>query len=437
MRTSTPLRRNKSAISILCFAALCTASSANGAAIIDWAIEHQTMQGFGASNAFVDAPLTDAQADFYFTTDGIGLTWLRMGIASDGGPNGGAWSDATKAAARGARVWAAPWTAPANWKDNGSETNGGHLCANAGQGSCDANHYADWATRLAGFATSLKLNAGVDLYALSIQNEPDFTASYESMLFSNAEFVAFINVLGPKLAALNPQPLLMAGDYSNWFNVWGLASAIEANPGALANTGIYITHQYAGTASYQALARPLWQTEMSSFEGFDPTIGHGVTVAKWIHSAVTTGNVSVWHYWWLYNPYNADNEGLIGSSADRNAITKRAYTLGNYAKFVRPGWTRIEVSGVASGNLYATAYKGPNGNFAVVVANDSGGNLPFTADFAHAHVATVTPWITSATLNLSSQSSIAVVNNQLSATVPFGVTTFVGVNDLIFANGFE
>ena len=42
-----------------------------------------------------------------------------------------------------------------------------------------------------------------------------------------------------------------------------------------------------------------------------------------------------------------------------------------------------------------------------------------------------------ATLNLSAQNVINVVNNELAATVPYGVTTFVGVNDQIFANGFQ
>lgn len=407
--------------------------AATPAATIDASITHQTMDGFGASDAFLDAALTDDQADFFFTT--IGLTWLRMGIASDGTPNGGAWSDATKAVARGARVWAAPWTAPATWKDNGSETNGGHLCAMAGQGSCDANHYDDWATRVAGFATLLQQNAGVNLYGISIQNEPDYTASYESMLVSNTEFVDFIKVLGPKLAALNPKPLLMAGDYSSWFNVSGLATAIGGDTTALADTDLFITHQYAGTATYQSIPRPLWETEMSSFEGFDPSIGHGVTVAKWIHDAITSGNVNVWHYWWLYNPHNPDNEGLIGSNADPSAITKRVYTVGNFARFVRPGWVRIDVSGVSSANLYVTAYKGPGNLFAVVVINDSGSDLPFVANLVNLATTSVVPWTTTASDNLAAQPALTLASNQINTTVHYGVTTFV--NDVIFENGFE
>ena len=160
-------------------------------------------------------------------------------------------------------------------------------------------------------------------------------------------------------------------------------------------------------------------------------------MAKWIHDALTVGNVSAWHYWWLYNPYNETNEGLIGYPENRNAITKRFYALGNFSRFVRPGWTRIDVSGVIDAHTFATAYQGPAGSFAIVVINDSGGSLPFAATLANAHVTSVTPWATTTTAGLTSQASIPVSANQLSATVPYGVTTFVGTNDAIFSDGFD
>ncbi|MEO7324267.1 MAG: hypothetical protein ABIW82_05510 [Dokdonella sp.] len=407
---------------------------------IDWNNTHQTMEGFGASDAFLDTALTDAQADLYFsTTNGIGLSFLRMGIANGGGLNGGAWSDATKAGARGAKVWAAPWTAPGAWKDNNSTINGGHLCAAPAQGTCTATHYDDWASRLAGFAASLKQNSGIDLYGISVQNEPDYTAAtYDSMLVSDSEFVNFVNVLGPKLAALSPRPKLIVGDYSNWAGVWSLAANIEANPTALARVDDYAAHQYWGVQNYQTRPRPLWQTEMSSFDAFDPSLANAVTVAKWIHAGITDGNVTAWHYWWLYNPYNEDNEGLIGHQADRAATTKRVYALGNYSKFVRPGWTRIDVGGGSSANLFASAYRNAaTGDFAIVVVNDSGNPLPFSASLVGIKVASITPWTTSAAFNLQAQSPIAVASDQLAATVVYGVTTFVGRNDRIFAAGFE
>jgi hypothetical protein len=48
------------------------------------------------------------------------------------------------------------------------------------------------------------------------------------------------------------------------------------------------------------------------------------------------------------------------SLADWNSptIPKRAFVLGNYSKFVRPGWVRVGVSGTVNG-LSVTAFKDP------------------------------------------------------------------------------
>src|SRR5258708_4022788 len=82
----------------------------------------QTMDGFGAADVFLDA-LSDAHADLFFdVSTGIGLSILRIGINTSGTIMS-AYSNPTKAAARGAKIWAAPWTAPGALKDNGSDTN--------------------------------------------------------------------------------------------------------------------------------------------------------------------------------------------------------------------------------------------------------------------------------------------------------------------------
>ena len=107
--------------------------------VVSWNEMHQTMAGFGASDKYHEA-MDDEQADLLFSVDkGIGLSLLRVAID----PNGdyiGQYSNAKLAAARGAAVWATPWSPPAEWKDNQRTSKGGHL---------RAAHYADWAARLA------------------------------------------------------------------------------------------------------------------------------------------------------------------------------------------------------------------------------------------------------------------------------------------------
>ena len=201
----------------------------------------------------------------------------------------GNYANATKAAARGAIVWAAPWTPPAAWKDNGSVNNGGHLLP---------AYYDAWATRLADFASQLQQNAGVPLYGISVQNEPDFTASYNSAIYTPQEMVNFVKVLGPKLAALTPKPKLITPDSASWDALWGFSDAIIADPVAAPYPEILATHQYFGTPGSRVIppGKRVWQTEMSSFEGFTTDIGNGITVAKWIHGALVNASASAWHY---------------------------------------------------------------------------------------------------------------------------------------------
>ena len=70
----------------------------------------------------------------------------------------------------------------------------------------------------------------------------------------------------------------------------------------------------------------------------------------------------------------------LGGGVDNSALTdsngnpaKRAYVTGQWSKFVRPGWYRIDVTD-ASG-MSITAFKNPTtGQFAVVVVNSGSSN---------------------------------------------------------------
>jgi glucuronoarabinoxylan endo-1,4-beta-xylanase len=383
--------------------------------IVNFADVHQRIDGFGASDAFLGT-LTDAQADLFFSSSaGIGLSILRVGIDQNGNKMGGPYSNATKAAARGAIVWGAPWTAPGAWKDNGSTSNGGHLLP---------EFYDAWATRLATFAANFQQNAGVPLWGLSVQNEPDYDAAYMSMLYTSQEMTDFINVLGPKLAALNPQPRLIAPEGASWSNAWDFTSAILGDSAAPPFLNIIAAHQYAGVSAPGTADRPIWQTEMSSLDAFDPSIDNALIVAQEIHDAIVTGNAGAWHYWWLIGK-NPDNEGLIGYNRNTQ-LTKRLYALGNFSKFVRPGFVRVGTGGGPDG-MSVSAYQDPATNaFVVVAVNNSGSAVSLGVDVPGSSAATVTPWVTSSSEDLLQYAPIGVSGGRFTMTVaPSTITTFV------------
>jgi glucuronoarabinoxylan endo-1,4-beta-xylanase len=395
--------------------ALSTTAQLQTGVSINFGDVHQRIDGFGASDRWHPA-LTDAQADLFFSpTVGIGLSILRVSIDPNGNDTS-PYSNATKAAARGAVVWAAPWSAPGAWKDNGTTGNGGHLLP---------AFYDAWATRLAGFASTLQQNAGVPLYGVSVQNEPDWVATWDTMNYSNQEMANFIKVLGPKLSALNPRPRLITPETGGWGYVGGYTSAILGDSVAAPYLDIVAGHQYGGVAAPSTTGKPIWETEMSSFEAFDPSINNALMVAQWIHDAIVTGNVSAWHYWWLIGQ-NSDDEGLIGYSGNTQ-MTKRLYAMGNFSKFVRPGFFAVGVVGAANG-VSLTAYKDPaTGAFVIVAINQNAADTPLNITLNGLSANAVTPWVTSNSLSLGQQAPVTVSGGSFTATLPaLSITSFVG-----------
>src|SRR5262249_22628020 len=156
-----------------------------------------------------------------------------------------------------------------------------------------------------------------------------------------------------------------------------------------------------------------WQTEQSSMDAFDPNIGNGLVVARWIHDAIVIGKVSAWHYWWLTG-LNNDNEGLIGYSGN-SRLTKRLYTVGNFSKFIRPGSVVVGVSESPRG-VSVSAYKNPDaGAFVIVAINQNGSDTPLTLTLNGLTAASVTPWVTSNSLNLGRQPAVAIEGGNFTA----------------------
>ncbi len=400
--------------------------------VVDLSQPLQTMDGFGISNAYQDSAISDSVADQFFDkSKGIGLSIFRLGIDSSGNSMG-PWSDAQKAAARGAIVWGAPWSPPASCKSNGSESNGGHL-----NPSC----YDSWATTIANFVAKAKQN-NITIMGLSVQNEADNSTPYESCLYTNAEMVAFIKVLGPKIQALSPPVKLIAPESTRWEDLWGgtpnkgdysFGTAILADSAAAGLVDILATHMYEtqkALAPPAGLTKPIWQTEMSGVpdspeEGPSSDIANGIVWAKWIHEAFVVGGASAWHAWWI-SSLNNDNEGLL---LQDGGTTKRLYTVGNYSKFIRPGYRRVTISGTLPPYVLLTAYKNSSDGTVVIVAINSGTAAAAASLFISGGApCQMTPWVTSSSDDLAAKTALLVTDGRLFATLGAQtVTTFVGI----------
>jgi glucuronoarabinoxylan endo-1,4-beta-xylanase len=327
------------------------------------------------------------------------------------------------AQARGAKIWSAPWSPEAKFKSN-TNVNGGSFVGT------DANYQA-YASQLAGYVAKMKSQYGVSLYAISIQNEPDANVtSYESCNWTPQQIHDFVPYLAAALSENNlASTKIMLPESQNWRDYQGLATITMNDPAVATNVDIIACHNYDGENGPANLVKnsygkALWETEVSILSGSDGSIGNGVYYAGRIYQFMTKAEVNAWHYWWLIAGNSTGNEGLMDNNA---APTKRLFAVGQYSRFVRPGYYRI---GVADGDAaLVSAYKDPDsGSFAIVAVNTNVAtiiNQTFHLDGFDS--GTVTPWITSATLSLESQSNVAVSNSSFVFPLPpMSVVTFVG-----------
>jgi len=442
---------------------------------------HQTIEGFGINDTWQAIP--SAKVSLLFSpTSGIGLSILRIGMAADGSLyNSGESSNisaAKSAAGSDFKVIGSVWNATSdcrdsNTRDKANSSYGGHL-----KTSC----YESFATSIANFASSN------GLYAMGVANEPDFVScgtsdpcngDYDTMAYTANEMVAFIKVVGPKLKAKNVK--VLAPEASEWIHQWSNISAgpspsgknssdplgcgcfgmtidaataakcaskcttgdgydyghvMAADATAWAAFDIIGVHQYDSQMGYAwpsdvtAAKKEIWQTEMSGVKwwpevGPSSDIANGVVVAGWIHSALAVGDASAWIWWW-YAPMSSgtnDNEGIwLQSGTD----TKRHFTIGNYSKFVRPGYVRVDVNGNSNADLLISAYTGSS-NVVVVAINKgtAAATVPIAISGGTAP-ASCTPNVTSATDDLKAGTAVTVTDGILNASLAAAtVTTFV------------
>jgi glucuronoarabinoxylan endo-1,4-beta-xylanase len=397
----------------------------NGTCTINWSQVYQRIDGFGASSAWRSSWNSTVANQYFSTNTGIGLSLLRTRIA----PGGTTVENSIMQLARdrGARVWSAPWSPPATFKSN-TNVNGGSFVGNP-------VNYQAYANQLAGYVVKMKSQYGIDLYALSVQNEPDAdVTTYESCNWTAQQIHDFVPYLSSALVASNASSTkIMLPESQNWTDPQGLRLTAMNDPAVASLVGIIANHNYvpdndngdqATPAALNAYGKALWETEVSTFSAFDGSITNGIYWARRIHSFLTVAQLNAWHYWWL-SSLNNDNSGLANPS---DLLAKRAYVVGQYSRFVRPDFYRIGVI-TNLGLAMVSAYKDPGSSRFAIVAINSGG-VPINQSFNLTNfgtVANVTPWITSATLSLASQASVTITNSAFTYQLPaLSVVTFVG-----------
>lgn len=428
----------------------------NGTSTVDWNNVHQRIDGFGASSAW-NSSWTTAEADLLFSTNmnvsyqsgtynGVGLSLLRnhMYYANTTAATD---SDSTTentimqlAQARGARVWSTPWTPAVGFKsttdtyDNNQATDNG-IDGGSYLGSGNNITNINYASQLANYVANMKNTYGVNIYALSIQNEPDANVTtYEACQWTGAQVHDFVTNLYSALAAQGlTSTKIIIPESENWSADTALYtptlndSAVAADVSIIANHD-YVTDNGAGDqttpVALSVSGKALWETEVALLSGSDSSINNGVYYAQRIYQYMTQANANAYHYWWLVAS-GSGNEGLLDTSA---AVTKRLFTFGQYSRFVRPNYYRINATS-SRASVLVSAYKDSvSPRFAIVVVNTNAATgVLETFSLANFTAGSVTPWVTTSTQSLAPQTPVIVTNASVTYFVPaMSVVTLVG-----------
>ena len=115
--------------------------------------------------------------------------------------------------------------------------------------------------------------------------------------------------------------------------------------------------------------KPLWMSEWTEMqEGRDTGMESALVMASTIHDDLTIANVTSWQYWIAVSKYQYRDGLIYVDPLDQDVLqTKRLWVMGNYSRFIRPGFARLETQG-GDDTLQVSAYRSKDDQRWVVVA---------------------------------------------------------------------
>lgn len=357
-----------------------------------------------------------------------------------------------QAQARGVEtILASVWSPPAWMKQNNSTTGGGQ------NNRIRTDMYQEFADYLAEYVFGYKEHFGIDITHISPTNEPDFAGGYSSSRWTAGELNTFVrDYLGPTFEDREVPVQIVLGEGIAFTSAF--ARAAMNDPVTRDYVDIVAAHAYTGlqqgaTApnvnqwqTTHQFGKPIWQTEYMNQGAprdrtyVNNTITDGIRYATLIGNMFDMVNLTGYFWWWPASNSGADGSNLIrlqndGSPQGGNPTEtgqyrtfKRYYAIGNYSRFIDPGWVMIEADKNPAPDVVVTAYKDPGSdNFAIVAVNRSESDQPVTFELAgFPGTGAVVPYRTSASENLKKLGSLNVSGGSFTMDLRgSSVTTFV------------
>ena len=285
------------------------------------------------------------------------------------------------------KLFFSTWSAPA-WMKEGNQVNEPFI---ASHGYVKPEHYQTFADYLASFVEAYK-KVGLDIYAISPVNEPNYEANWNSCIWKEAQLADFIaNHMGPTFQQRGVNSEIIFGELAQWstlvlgaFNKVSskkyVENVLDANPDVAKYAKIGAGHGYNipvvpyefpiveyDKAKQKGLEK-VWLTEISTaLDNYDPSMKNGIHWAEVLHKYLMNAKVNAF-CWWNGARITSTNESMIQLTQDDYSLPRRFFTYGNYTKFIKPGsqFMSVKRQKGMSPSLLITSAK--MGNEYVVVA---------------------------------------------------------------------
>ena len=357
-------------------------------------------------------------------------------------------------------IMSTPWTPPNNrvtrWKEDITGVSIRHNYVMDWSrpdywGRLKRDKYNDYADLLADYVLNFESNMGAPLDILSVQNEPNWKADWECAYWSGIDLRDFIKIIAQRFPMKNVTPGkngigIMMPEFQNFHvNVNEMIMPSLNDPVSEEIITHIALHQYnapsdassrAGAMEFPdiiASGKPFWQTEISGSGTHVPKgigINNALYYARMIHWDFTLSQINAYLYWWLWT--NSPTEEFPGSliSVDFDEITAahRLYVMGQYSRFIRPGWYRVDSTTSPYTGLYSSAYRNPKTKeIAIVLINEQITPASININLYGADFDNLEIWRTSENEKLKLVGRQRVSGNSAKVTLaPMSVTTYYG-----------
>ncbi len=274
------------------------------------------------------------------------------------------------------------WTPPLYLKSNGG-TSGGTLKRENGKYMYD--EFAQWwYNSIVAYS-----NAGVKADYISLQNELNYPAPWQSCLFNPTEtpgsdiagfdiaFEVVWNKLNAEMGA--GMPKMIAPESSGMINCMPYIPELDNLSHVYGYAHHFYDCSFCGSYPDRFIPRmielknlvskygnkPIFQTEYEDGAG---TWDDAMNTVLTMHNSLTIENVACYLYWDLF----WDKEsGLIGMTADKSSYDIRPtyYAFKNFSAFIHAGWQRVDAS-IENKAVRISAFISPdNKKLAAVIIN--------------------------------------------------------------------